>query len=345
MIHLVRMSVVAAAVLAGPCSAYEDVLFFYERTVYLEGLLMPGGWWANPALPATIEHHTLQTTNASPLGDRYTISSVRFFWPIVPVLTVGIGILGVGEDQTGSLSAEPGGVSYRSSFFFSRPSVQTGAAVSLPYAGSAGAIFSVGAERLSVGIDQTRSFPTLGIGAGWLSPKVAGMLDFSASVFLLGHFLTVPYWEHDAKLGVRLQLPNEMVSVALEYAFPLKNGWRFRTPRRPWTYEVLKAVASVRVYRALGVLAGFSSDFHSDDDPVYYPYYNGDCLHGGVEIAESTVYPFFGGYEVGVSVDGRWNVIHHVWLGMQFGRNEEEAAGAEKTVGGRSEPRTGVPPR
>ena len=327
-----RISVVTAAMVVAPCWAYEDVFFFYERTVYLEHLLMPGAWWANPALPAELEHSTLQTINASPLGDRYTISSVRFFRPLLPVLTVGMGILGVGEDQTGSLSADPEGVSYRSSFFFSRPSVQTGAAVAVPYAGRAGVGVSFGAERISTGIDHMRTFPTLGMGAGWLSPKIAGMVDFSASVFLLGHFLSDPYWNRDAKLGLRLQLPDELVRIAVEYSFPFEGGFRFRTPRRPWTYEVLKAVVSVRIYRALGVVAGFSSDFHSADDPVYYPYFNGDCLHGGLELAKSDLYPFFGGYEVGVSVDGRWNVIHHVWVGMQF-RGTEAQTGRSETAG------------
>jgi hypothetical protein len=324
-----RSGVLLLALLSSLAGAYEEGLYLFRRAVYLETAAMTGAWWANPALAADVTERTVLTVNASPIGDRYTISSARFLWPIMPALGAGVGIVGGGEDQTGRFLASNEGATYNSRFVFSRPSFQAGVAGRLEIAGAAGVLASIGMERLSIGLDRYDNFMTLGFGVGWISPAVLNILEFGASTFWTRHLLDEnAYWERDAKLGLRLITPQEWVRATVEYAFPLTEGFQFRTPRRPWTYEILKVLVSVRAYGILGALIGLSTDFSTSSELWEY---NGEMLHLGLETRTTTVYPFFGGYELGISLDGRWNIVHRFWFGYLFGtRSRQKVTGLDR---------------
>jgi hypothetical protein len=297
----------------------------YERTTYVEGLASPLAWWANPALTAGCEVPTLFTANASPVGRHYTLSSVRFFIPLPRTITLGFGVMGGGAEQTGSLNATEEGVTYKSDFFFSRPSFQTGLAARLPLDLSVGGIVSLGLERLSVGVDLTEEFFLLGLGAGVLTPAIAGILRFSLAAYWAGHFQYESYWDSDLKAGLTATFAGDIVNVKLEYSQPMPRALQFDTFDGRHSYEVLSALAAVRAARFLTVLAGYTTDFGTADG------HNGNALHAGVELPRMPQLPFFGGYELGISLTYRWHIIHRIWLGYGFGSRPTDKNGDSVT--------------
>ena len=308
--------------------ATSVVPFFFERTIYLEGLLSPLAWWANPASVVECESPTLFTANASPIGRYFTVSSVRFFLPIRDRVTLGFGVMGAGPDQTGSLNATGDGVSYCSNFIFSRPSFQVGTALKLPLQSSVGGLFSIGMEQASVGLEQFENFALLGLGLGWLSPAIVHMVQFSLSAFWAGHFHHETYWDGDFKLGVRVRIPDDLVSFKLEYSHPMPEALQYHDllPSIPIPYAALNVLVAVRTGALWSVLLGYSSDFGEADTD------NGNALHAGIDLRQSEQLPFFGGYEVAISMDRRWNVIHRFWLGYNMQRPDVGAIEQQETT-------------
>jgi hypothetical protein len=306
---------------AGGLRAQPVIPFLYERTSYVEGLISPLAWWANPALAAGCEEPTLYTANASPVGTYYTISSVRFYVPLPHRLVLGMGVMGAGADQTGSFNATEQGATYEGDFFFSRPSFQAGIAGDLPAGLKVGGLLSFGLERLSVGVDLADEFFVLGMGAGVLSPRLAGILQVSLAAYWAGHFQYESYWDSDVKVGLVAILPGDLVKLKLEYTQPMPEVLQFDDWGRGYSYEVLSMLASVRAASFLTILAGYSTDFGIADAD------NGNVLHLGVELPRTLRLSFFGGYELGLSIDRRWHIIHRIWLGYHFGSRDAEEAG------------------
>ncbi len=305
----------AAALTLGVCMtlaatghAGQIVPHLFERTLYLEGLTSPLAWWANPALTAGIEQPCLLTVNASPVGDLYTISSVRFALPVHARLALGIGIAGAGPDQTGSFQVTNSGATYESRFIFSRPSFQLGAASSLPYVGSVGMLLMGGLEEVPVGAEQLETYGLFGVGFGWLTPSLYGVQGSVAALWV-GHFQYETFWDGDIKIGIRVTLPEELLRVSVEYSRALPDFLRRLDPTQSWAYEALKAMVALRAGSIIDVYSGLSTDFYTYDG------HNGTCVHVGAGLRKSDVNPFLGGYELGVSVDGRWHVQHRFWVG------------------------------
>lgn len=304
-----------AALLLGLCSGFvtnghagQIMPHLFERTLYLEGLTAPLAWWANPALTAGIEQPHLLTVNVSPVGDWYTISSVRFALPVHERLALGVGVAGAGPDQTGSFQVTNSGATYESRFIFSRPSFQLAAASTLPYAGSLGILLTAGIEEVPVGAEQLESYGLFGVGLGWLSPSLYGIQGSIAALWV-GHFQYVTFWDGDIKIGIRATLPEELLRMSIEYTRALPQSLRRPDPSQSWEYEALKAIVALRAGSVIDVYSGLSTDFEDYDG------HNGTCVHVGAGLRKSDVNPFLGGYELGVSVDGRWHVLHRFWIG------------------------------
>jgi hypothetical protein len=73
---------------------------------------------------------------------------------------------------------------------------------------------------------------------------------------------------------------------------------------------VVKALASVKILSIAGVLVGYSDDLGILSD-------NGPMIHIGAELRQSTVYPFFAGYEIGIGLTQlhRDLLVHRLWVG------------------------------
>jgi hypothetical protein len=103
------------------------------------------------------------------------------------------------------------------------------------------------------------------------------------------------------------------VLASLEYTFTFKSGAAesFYQTSQQYIYEVFKALVSLRIYKVAGILAGFSTDFGEFSDI-------GNCLHAGLELRPTDTYPFFGGYELGISLYQRDLFIHRIWVGYRL---------------------------
>ena len=301
-----------------PCRAVNDSLYFlFQRSTYLENLTMPGAWWANPASIAEINKKTALTATVAPLGYTYTIASVMYASPVTARFGWGIGILGAGinPNPDGSLQADNSGAHYKSRVTFSNPSIQLGAAAKDARDVCIGLLGDFGLEQLPDGQGGQANFAAMGIGLGVMTPYLFNHLSLAVSLMSTGHFWVQSYWDHDGKAGVRFKLPDSSIIGSLEYTFSLASGaikYIYNAPAN--YYQVVKGLASIKVLSIAGVLAGFSDDLGILSE-------NGAMIHLGAELRKSTIYPFFGGYEIGVSTSKRTRdlIIHRFWLGYCFG--------------------------
>lgn len=122
--------------------------------------------------------------------------------------------------------------------------------------------------------------------------------------------------DDNAKIGLRIKLLDEMILGSAEYTLSFKSGvvQSFYTTSA-FDYEVFKAMISMRVYKIAGILAGYSTDFGQFSGMNSG---NGNCLHGGLEIRPINEFPFFGGYDLGISTTWQGLLIHRVWVGYRF---------------------------
>jgi hypothetical protein len=291
--------------------------FLYQRTTYLENVLTPGAWWANPASTAEIERKTAQTVNVTPLGNVLTIASAKFLMPVMSRYGIGIGIMGQGINASDpSLQATGSGARYQSRFSFINPSMQLSGAIKIKQGGGIGLLIDIGAEQLptSMEFSQTSNYLTLGFGAGILTPWFFDRVSMGLSAMTTGHFWLQNYWNNDGKLALRVRSADSLLTGSLEYTFSLLDQgpvWIGHSPDN--YYEVVKAMASLRFMGILGLLVGYSDDLEN-----YYA--NGQCMHIGLELRQSKIYPYYGGYEIGIGLTQlhRDLLVHRLWVGYNF---------------------------
>ena len=126
-----------------------------------------------------------------------------------------------------------------------------------------------------------------------------------------GHFWIDNFWDHDGKMGLRIKTPDSLVLGSLEYTVSFSSGFKYIGNAPANYYQVVKAMASIKIYAIMGVLIGYSDDLGIFSN-------NGTLIHGGLEMRRSDVYPFFGGYELGVSLTRSALLVHHLWLAYAF---------------------------
>jgi hypothetical protein len=308
--------------MTGDCPAQEadeaDLYYFYQRTIYLENLNQPGAWWSNPALLSSINRTTVFTSSTGLLGRKYSISSVRAILPVTPQLNAGFGLTGSASREGRSGSGTDGGFSFSGYFNFTKPSLEAGMSFAPRGLGTFGALALTGtvSEIPPYAYDSTRRVTRFvwGYGFGWVSPALLNTASFSFSTLSVYNTLVMWEWEHCAKAGIILNVKDSAVLGSLEYAFPLDAGPgalfsdRDNAPR----YEVFKGTVSLRFRSIAGLLLGWSYDTKNRSD-------NGATYHAGVELRRSAVYPWYGGYEMGLSTTNSLHsvsLIHRFWLGI-----------------------------
>lgn len=308
--------------------AGEDDVYFpyvYTRAVYLESPGIPGAWWANPALPAFIDSRTFFSTNVLPLGDHFPMlmSSVRGFLPLEQGPVIGAGIMGTGLYESGSQTTQATGaeIKYTSEFAFTRPRFQLGAAMDFGPFGAAGALGTVGSEARKIGItseprdkepeeDKLETVISPGFGFGWLSPSILRSLRLSAATMFIYHPLNRTFWESGAKLGFSLSVLDSALCADGQYSRSSKEGLGVLEADKTG-YHAMKSIVSVRLYDNMRVFSGYSTASEWD-------YYNPHFAHFGVEMTQSDLTPFWGGYEISVKPGRSWAVLHRAWLALTF---------------------------
>jgi hypothetical protein len=241
--------------------------------------------------------------------------------PLNSHLAFGIGVLGAGDYQPGSSStqATEGGVSYESSFAFERPRFQGVVSARHPRIGAVGIIATIGSDGRSVARDSTKSIASGGICVGLLSPPLYFPLYLSVAFSFIHHELHREFLDRIGKLGVLYRDEKGLVEGSLEYTFDMasdeKRGFGVFTPERS-VYDILKVLVSVRVYRTVAALGGFSTDLGEKSDT---PYFQGSSLHLGAELRRSSRFPFIGGYDLAFHPGRYWRILHRVWFGYRFG--------------------------
>jgi hypothetical protein len=252
------------------------------------------------------------TVNVTPLGNVYSIASAKYLAPAGNHFAWGIGIMGAGINPDPSLQATNGNAQYSSHFSFSNPSIQLAAGVKIPSMGSMGLLGNFGAELLPDDLGNQANYFTLGLGIGWLTPYAFNLISLSMSSMSTGHFWIQNFWDYDGKLGMRLKTSDSLLLGSLEYTVSFASGsLRYIGNSPAYYYQVVKALLSLKAYSILGILAGYSQDLGIYSD-------NGILIHGGVELRRSSVYPFFGGYEIGVSLTHSALLVHRLWIGYSF---------------------------
>ncbi len=304
----------------------DDVYFpyVYTRAVYLESPGIPGAWWTNPALPAFIDSRTFFSTNVLPLGDRFLMSSVRGFLPLEQGPVIGAGIMGTGLYESGSQTTKvkEDKVEYISEFAFTRPRFQLGAAMDFGPFGAAGVLGTVGSEARKIGItsgrrdsfeqnDKLETVLSPGFGFGWFSPSILRSLRLSAATMFIYHPLNRKFWESGGKLGFALSAFDSALCADGQYGFSYKEGLGVYNPDNSG-YHALKTIVSVRLYDSMRAFAGYSTATEWD-------YSNPQFAHLGVEMTQSNLSPFWGGYEISVKPGRSWAVLHRAWLALTFG--------------------------
>ena len=317
MVKTVLHSICAIAIMALPCLAVDDSLYFlFQRSTYLENLSMPCAWWANPAIIAETDKKTALIGSVTPLGNVYTIASARYAAPAFGRFGWGIGILaaGINSNPDGSLQASNEGARYSSQIALSNTSIQLGGAARTPGDFLAGILLDFGAEQLPDGSGQQSNFAKLGMGIGAITPYFMNKVSLALSFMSTGHFWYQPYWDHDGKACMRFKSSDSLIMGSLEYTFSLASGAIKYIYNSPATYyQVVKGLMSYKVLGIVGVLAGYSQDLGILSD-------NGPMIHLGAELRQSTVYRFFGGYEIGIATTQRHRdiIVHRLWLGYCF---------------------------
>jgi hypothetical protein len=303
----------ALTVVAGTANGANDSLYFlYQRSTYLENLLLEGGWWANPALTGEITAHTVSTINVTPLGYRYTLASVKYQFPFLGNFGAGIGIMGTGIAPDQSTQVTSGAVNLQSHFTFSNPSFQIGIGARFQKIGSFGILLDIGSEMLQDGYGGSSNFLVTRAGIGFLTPFYFNAVSLSATGMSTVHFWDRAYLDNNGKVGLRFKILEDLVRGSFEYTLTFKSAIAesfYQSSQ--YYYEVFKTTVSVRIYKIAGILAGYSTDFGEFKDI-------GNCLHAGIELRPSDVYPFFGGYDLGISTTFRDLFIHRIWLGYRF---------------------------
>ena len=310
--NLAALSLICA-LFAGATEAANDSLYFlYQRTAYLENLWTPGGWWANPALTGEIDVPSAYTINATPLGYRYTLASVKYLFPFLGRFGAGFGLMGTGisqsEQQTGQATSS--GVSYNSQFTFSNPSCQIALGGNLPKFGSAGILIDIGAEMLPDGYGGSSNFLVTRGGLGILTPFFFNCVSLSATAMATFTFWQQMYIDGNSKLGLRLKLFDDLLNGSAEYTLTLKSGESFYTSSG-YNYEVFKTMVSLKIYKIFGFLLGYSTDFGYFSDI-------GNCIHTGLELRPMNDNPLFAGYDLGISTTYPGLLIHRLWIGYRF---------------------------
>jgi hypothetical protein len=305
-----------------PCSAQVDTInyyFLYQRSTYLENVLLPGSWWANPASTAETERKTLQTVNVTPLGNALTIASAKFLTPVTSRFGVGVGIMGVGQGNSSNqnLNASASGATFQSQYSFFNPSIQLSGAIKFKKEGAIGLLFNIGAEQLPSAMDLGPAYSnylTMGFGAGFLTPWFFDRVSLGLSEMSTGHFWIQNYWDYDGKLAVRFRSVDSLLTGYIESTFSLFGGslvWIGNSPSN--YYEVIKGMVSLRFMGILGFLLGYSDDLLNGEA-------NGQCAHVGLELKQSNMYHYYGGYEIGIALTQlqRDLFIHRLWVGYNF---------------------------
>ena len=288
-----------------------NISFFHKRTIYLDNLISPAAFWANPAILALETESSFSIANVSPMGGIYTLAAIRGSFVLDSTGVAGIGFSGTDEYESGSFSADNSSATWQSNFIFSTPSVQVIFARPLPLIGLAGVIASLGTEQWYTSTQQFAYSPTVCIGAGWFSPAFKNALRVSLATYSTGHFYLSQQWEHDAKFGLRLSLFEEAVRGSFEYTWSFGKEPVFFSPAAQGRYEAFKGNVSLRFWGALGLLAGVSRDLDIFTS-------NKTMIHGGLEYRQTDLTPYWGGYEIGIN--DRRGIIHRIWIGYSFGK-------------------------
>jgi hypothetical protein len=302
-------------------SNIDSMYYFYERTLYLEDLTQQGAWWSNPSKIAQIKTPCVFTSNTGLLGGKYSISSIRVLFPVQRAITAGFGLTGAGTTEGRSFSGSSSGATASGNFNFSRPSLETGISFHHDVGGTAGGLLMTGTESLMPDLDGIKKYYfILGAGFGYLSPMLADVVQFSVSTVSVCHFQVDAWWDNGAKTGAYFNAGDGLVIGSFEYSFSLSNALaQLKNQETYYSYKVFKGTVSTRFKSIAGFIVGFSNDTKNQRD-------NGPTFHTGLELRPSKVYPYWGGYEIGVSP---WSsrhqtttavvtVIHRFWVGYNF---------------------------
>jgi hypothetical protein len=320
---------IALLALVLPASAapsnIDSIYYFYERTLYLEDLTQVGSWWSNPSKIASIRTPCVFTSNTGLLGGKYSLSSIRILFPVQRAITAGFGLTGAGTKEVRSFSGNSSGATASGNFNFSRPSIEGGISYHHDIGGTVGGLLMTGTESTMPDFEGIRKYYfILGAGFGYLSPLLADAFQLSLSTISVCHFQVDTWWDHGAKTGAYLNIGDGFVIGSFEYGFSLLNAFAFlRNQRTAYSYEVFKGTISTRFRSIAGFILGCSSDTKNQRD-------NGPTFHGGLELRPSEIYPFWGGYEIGVSpwssrhqtTSAVITVIHRFWIGYNFKKTD-----------------------
>ncbi|MBD3320557.1 MAG: hypothetical protein GF350_05610 [Chitinivibrionales bacterium] len=321
---------VAAGSARGQTSTGEEIAnryLFFQQTVYLENIYTPGGWWANPALLSDIDSKTLLTSNVAPLTGKYVIASARMFFPVRTFFNCGIGVLGTGlyeKTSETSTTIDNEGVSSSGSFSFDRPSLQVGIGKSLDVLGKFGLLTAFGYENPRDIQRSQRSF-IWSIGGGAISPLFFDIAGFSVALISTGIINVESRWSHDGKFGTHFSFMDSLITLTADLSFTSGSSlglWSWPVG----DYQVFKTLVSIRTFGILGTLAGFSSDLENARPVDDYYSFNGNCIHGGVEIRQSDAYPYFGGVDMGISFNHRGHIFLRFWFGYEFDGKHETSS-------------------
>lgn len=287
----------------------DSLYFFFERTVYLENLLVPGSWWANPALILPIDTLSIFSSNVGALGGEHTIASVRIIGGIDSFSSFGIGLTGVSGDDNRTLFAENGGTSFKSSFSSLQPSIEAAYSRNLGFVGAIGLLETFGTHNN----DSTSSKYkyTWGHSLGYLSPTLQKIAAISIHYNLAYHHFYDNWWDNNIRLGLILEHPSQIWRSSWEYSFPLNSKddiWNWGSHRG---YKVFKMSNSLQYRKNLAILFGYSKDSEILT-------HNGSTFHGGIELQKTPTNRFFGGYEFGLGTSKSLLFFHRIWFNLQL---------------------------
>ncbi len=294
-----------------------SLFYLYQRTTYLENLLQNDGWWANPALTGEITEKSASTVDVTPLADQFTIVSAKYSFPIGKSVGAGFGIMGnTGLSSQNSQRADVTneGLTFNSHYSFTNPGFQCAVGIKNNVLGSIGLLVNIGAEMLPDGNGTESNFLLAGTGIGILTPYFFKTVSLSATTFSTWHFWgEYVYMDNDGKLGLRFKILDDFILGSLERTFSYKSNTMrsFYTTISP--YQVFKGLLSFRFYKIAGFLVGYGTDNGDEYSP-----HLGNTLHIGLELRPSSFYPYYGGYELGISTTVSNTVIHRVWVGYKF---------------------------